>query len=157
MDAEVQAAPDEPSTVPAPEQTLRPIAGIDAAFVHLETPSTHLHVVGVAVLDRTDAPEGFDADVLRRVLAERIANVEVLTRRVVDPGRAGVSQPHWMPTEVDLDAHVYSVSLPEGSGRAELAALAGEIGSTPLPRHRPLWEFAVVEGLADGRRAIIAK
>src|SRR5262249_10269927 len=76
---------------------------------------------------------------------------------VVDPGRAGVSQPHWMPTEVDLDAHVYPVSLPEGSGRAELAALAGEIGSTPLPRHRPLWEFAVVDGLADGRRAIIAK
>ena len=138
-------------------QTLRPVTGVDAAFVHLETPSTHLHVVGVAILDPVDAPEGFDADVLRRVLAERIANVDVLTRRVVDAGVGGVSQPHWMPTEVDLDAHVYPVSLPEGSGPAELAALVGEIGSTPLPRDRPLWEFAVVEGLADGRAAMVAK
>jgi WS/DGAT/MGAT family acyltransferase len=147
----------DPGTEVAPEPALRPIAGIDAAFVHLETPSTHLHVLGVAVLDPRDAPEGLDADVVRRVLAERLADVEVLTRKVVDPGRGGVSQPHWMPTEVDLEAHVYPVSLPEGSGRAELAAFAGELGSTPLPRDRPLWEFAVVDGLADGRCAIVAK
>jgi len=138
-------------------QALRPVTGVDAAFVHLETPSTHLHVVGCAIIDPTDAPDGFDADVLRRVLAERLANVDVLTRRVVDPGVGGVSQPHWMPTDVDLDAHVYPVSLPEGSGWAELAALVGEIGSTPLRRDRPLWEFAVVDGLADGRSALVAK
>jgi diacylglycerol O-acyltransferase / wax synthase len=95
--------------------------------------------------------------VLRRVLADRVQAVEVLTRRVVDPGVGRVSQPHWMPTEVDLHAHVYPVTLPEGSGRAELAALAGEMGSTPLRRDRPLWEFAVVDGLADGRSALVAK
>jgi len=146
----------EPASAPE-GQTLRPVTGVDAAFVHLETPSTHLHVLGCAILDPADAPDGFDADVLRRVLAERLAHVEVLTRRVVDAGVGGVSQPHWMPTEVDLDAHVYPVSLPDGSGRAELAALVGEIGSTPLRRDRPLWEFAVVDGLADGRSALVAK
>jgi WS/DGAT/MGAT family acyltransferase len=138
-------------------QTLRPVTGVDAAFVHLETPSTHLHVLGVAVLDPTSAPEGFDADVLRRVLADRLHHVEVLRRRVVDPGVGGVSQPHWLPTDVDLEAHVFPVSLPEGSGLAELAALAGEMGSVPLPRDRPMWEFAVVDGLAGGQRAIVAK
>jgi WS/DGAT/MGAT family acyltransferase len=141
----------------AAEQTLRPVTGVDAAFVHLETPSTHLHVLGVAVLDPDDAPDGFDADVLRRVLADRLHTVEVLRRRVVDPGVGGVSQPYWLPTDVDLETHVYPVSLPEGSGRAELAALAGEIGSVPLSRDRPLWEFAVVDGLSGGQRAIIAK
>jgi WS/DGAT/MGAT family acyltransferase len=149
MDAEAESAPEG--------QSLRPVTGVDAAFVHLETPSTHLHVIGVAILDPTDAPDGFDAEVLRRVLAERIADVDVLTRRVVDAGVGGVSQPHWMPTEVDLDAHVYPVSLPQGSGPAELAALVGEIGSSPLRRDRPMWEFAVVDGLADGRSALVAK
>ena len=49
MDAEAGSAPEG--------LTLRPVTGVDAAFVHIETPSTHWHVVGVAVVDATDAPE----------------------------------------------------------------------------------------------------
>lgn len=141
---------------PAGHPGLHAVVGIDAAFLHTETPSTHWHVVGVIVLDDSRAPEPFDAEMLRRVLADRIEHVEVLRRRVVDTS-VGLSQPHWQHTDVDLDAHVTQTSLPPGSGLAELAALAGEIGSRPLRRDRPMWEFTVVDGLADGRRAIVAK
>lgn len=135
---------------------LQPVIGIDAAFLHTETASTHWHVLGVALLDPSTASEPFDAHVVRRVLADRLDQVEVFRRRVVDQA-IGVSQPHWLPTDVDLDVHVTSVVLPDGSGMAELAALAGEMGSTPLSRDRPMWEIAVVEGLADGRRALLTK
>jgi WS/DGAT/MGAT family acyltransferase len=135
---------------------LHAVVGIDAAFLHTETPSTHWHVLGVVVLDDTDAPEPFDAELLRRVLADRIEDVEVLRRRVVD-ATVGFHQPQWQHTEVDLDAHVLTTSLPAGSGLAEVAALAGEIGSRPLRRDRPMWEFTVVDGLADGRKAVITK
>jgi len=135
---------------------LHAVVGIDAAFLHTETPSTHWHVVGVVLLDHTDAPQPFDAEMLRRVLADRLEHVEVLRRRVIDQA-VGFSQPHWQHTEVDLTHHVRAATLPEGSGLPELAALAGEIGSTPLPRDRPMWEFTVADGLADGRTAMIAK
>lgn len=135
---------------------LHAVVGIDAAFLHTETASTHWHVVGVIVLDDSGADEPFDAELLRRVLAERIEHVEVLRRRVVD-ATVGISQPQWQHTEVNLDDHVRDRSLPPGSGLAELAALAGEIGSRPLRRDRPMWEFTVVDGLADDRKALVAK
>ena len=136
--------------------SLHAVVGIDAAFLHTETPSTHWHVLGVVVLDDSDAPEPFDVEMLRRVLADRIDDVEVLRRRVVDSSM-GISQPQWQYTHVDIDAHVSGATLPDGSGLPELAALAGEMGSRPLRRDRPMWEFTVVDGLADGKKAMIAK
>jgi diacylglycerol O-acyltransferase len=147
---------DERALDPHDPAALQPVVGLDAAFLHMDTPSTHWHVLGVAVLDSRSGPERFDAKVLRRVLADRLHRVDVLQRRVVDQA-VGLSQPHWLPTDVDLETHVSTVVLPDGSGLPELAALAGEMGSTPLPRDRPLWEFVVVEGLAGDRQAIVAK
>lgn len=144
---------DHPDTGPA---ALHAVVGIDAAFLHTETLSTHWHVVGVVLLDDAKAPEPFDAEMLRRVLADRLEHVEVLRRRVIDQG-VGFSQPQWQHTEVDLEHHVRQATLPPRAGLAEVAALAGEIGSTPLGRDRPMWEFTVADGLADGRKAMIAK
>ena len=141
---------------PTAHASLHAVVGIDAAFLHTETPSTHWHVLGVVVLDDSDAPEPFDVEMLRRVLADRIDDVEVLRRRVVDSSM-GISQPQWQYTHVDIDAHVSGATLPDGSGLPELAALAGEMGSRPLRRDRPMWEFTVVDGLADGKKAMIAK
>jgi len=145
---------DQPDT--AGPAGLHAVVGIDAAFLHTETPSTHWHVVGVVTLDDASAPEPFDAEMMRRVLADRMPRLEVLRRRVVDQA-VGISQPQWLATDVDLDRHVRSTSLPSGSGLPELAALAGEIGSRPLDRDRPMWEFTIVDGLADGRKALVAK
>ena len=66
---------------------------------------------------------GGASDTVTRLVANALP--QILGQRVVDAGVGGVSQPHWMPTEVDLDAHVYPISLPQGSGWRELAALVG--------------------------------
>ena len=46
------------------------LTGLDAAFLALETPSNHMHVMAVAVLDPTDVPGGFatTADAYRDTL-----------------------------------------------------------------------------------------
>ena len=49
------------------------------------------------------------------------------------------------------------VALPAPGGDAELCELAGQILSERLDRGRPLWQLTVVEGLAGGRSAIVAK
>ena len=48
------------------------MAGIDAAYLYMETPSMHLHVVGVLVLDPGGAPDGFPLEKLCEVLDKRI-------------------------------------------------------------------------------------
>lgn len=135
---------------------MRAVTGIDAGFLHTETPSTHWHVLGVCLIDDRCAREPFGAAVVRRLLADRLDRVEALRRRVVD-GPLALTGLVWALGDVDLDAHVHERSLPAGAGLSELAALAGEIGSHPLPRDRPLWELTVVDGLAGDRKAMVAK
>ena len=57
----------------------------------------------------------------------------------------------------DLDFHVRRAAVPAPGGRAELAELMADLAARPLDRTRPLWEFHVAEGLADGRTAVVAK
>lgn len=48
------------------------MAGMDAAFLYIETRTMHMHVVGVLVLDPTGSPGGFGIDEVTRVMADRI-------------------------------------------------------------------------------------
>jgi len=144
-------APDEVSARP------RRVRGIDAAFLHNETRTSPWNVVGVLVFDPSTAPEGFGADVLRRVLASRIDDVEAFRRRVIDV-RGAMSVPHWViDATVDVTAHVRRTAVPGAKGLAALARLAAETARFPLPRDRPLWQMDVVEDLGDGTVGVVAK
>ena len=58
---------------------------------------------------------------------------------------------------LDLSAHVRRIALPgDGSERA-LLDLCGALAEQPLDRARPLWEFTLIEGLDDGRAALLQK
>ena len=70
----------------------------------------------------------------------------------------GLANPVWVEDdELRPDRHVRRMALPAPGGDAELCELAGQILSEPLDRSRPLWQLTVVEGLARGRTAIVAK
>ena len=66
--------------------------------------------------------------------------------------------PMWRENcEVDLDYHVRPYRVDSPGGRRELDDAIGEIASTPLDRSRPLWEMYFIEGLANGRIAVLGK
>ena len=133
------------------------VKGIDAAFLHNETRSTPWHIVGVLVLDPSTAPDGFDADVFRQVISERIDQVEAFRRRVVDV-RGALSAPHWVLDQtVDVTRHVQRASVPGLTGLAALAELAARTAQVALPRDRPLWQIEVIDDLGDGRVGLVAK
>ncbi|MBV8950561.1 MAG: wax ester/triacylglycerol synthase family O-acyltransferase, partial [Actinobacteria bacterium] len=66
--------------------------------------------------------------------------------------------PVWIEDpDFDLHAHLHRAVLPAPGGHQELDDVMSEIVSTPLDRSRPLWELWVVEGLAGGHVAFVAK
>lgn len=99
------------------------------------------------------APE---PDRLRRRMWRASRLVPRLRRRVVDG--FGPGTPTWEDDpDFDLDRHLRWVRLPDGSTDADARALAVEQAATPFDRDRPLWEFTVIEGLPDGRAAMVQK
>src|SRR5271166_1724230 len=86
---------------------------MDAAFLYFETPTTHMHVVGVLVLDDSDLPGGIGIGEIRTALAERIHLIPSFRRRVVSP-IAGIDRPVWIEDpDFDLSEHVMLAPLGE--------------------------------------------
>jgi WS/DGAT/MGAT family acyltransferase len=133
------------------------LTGLDAAFLALETPSNHMHVMAVAVLDPGELPGGFDAATLRRLIESRLDQLPPFRRRIVRVP-FGLHHPLWVEDpDFDLDYHVRQAAVPAPGGPRELAELVGEVAGRPLDRDRPLWQMWVAEGLEHGHVAIIAK
>lgn len=136
---------------------MRELGGIDTMFVSAETPSMPLHVIGVLVME----PSVHDTDAARQrirdTIAERIPLLPPFRWRLVEaPGGLGTAR--WIEDpDFDLDAHVHMVTLPEPGTMAQLEDHVGRFASTPLERDRPLWEIHLVDGLDDGRIAMVSK
>lgn len=131
------------------------LSPLDVSFLYLESETTPMHVGGVVVLD--PPPEGFDYDRLVRIIGERIALVPRF-RQKVRWVPAHLGNPVWVDDpEFDVTYHVRRSALPKPGTEEQLKELTARVQSRRLDRSRPLWEIYVVEGLADGRVAIITK
>jgi len=130
---------------------------MDVMFLCGETPSWHMHVCSLVVLDPSTVPGGFDAERLRELLAARLATVPQFGWRLRE-APFDVDRPVFVE-DPDFDAanHFHRLGLPAPGGRAELATLVGDLAGRKLDRSRPLWEIWIVEGLADGRVAVVTK
>jgi diacylglycerol O-acyltransferase / wax synthase len=136
---------------------LQRLTGLDAAFLALETPSAHMHVLGVAIVDPSTAPAGPFHDRVRALLEARLHLVQPLRRRLVEVPFS-LHVPVWIEDPAfDLDYHLRRAALPAPGGPRELATFVSDVAGRPLDRRHPLWEAYVVEGLADGYQAFITK
>lgn len=133
------------------------LTGMDAAFVHMETPDVHLHVTGLVILDPSTMPGGYSFETVRDTLAGRLHLVPAFRRRLVEvPFKLG--QPVWIEDpDVDIDAHIHRIAVPAPHTDHQLAAIVGDIASVPLDRSRPLWDMWVIEGLEEGHAALVTK
>ena len=136
---------------------MKPLSGLDGAFLHLETPATPMHV---ASLHCFDVPPGYRkhfAGEIRRQLQRRLHLAPVLLRKLA-PMPLQFANPVWVEEPApDLDWHVTELSLPEPGTRAQLEDCAGALHSQLLDRSRPLWQITVIDGLASGQKAYYVK
>jgi WS/DGAT/MGAT family acyltransferase len=137
--------------------TTNRLSGLDTAFLCAETPTVLLHTMAVMILDPETVPGGYTFESFRDFIARRLPAVPPLRRRLCEVPFA-LACPVWADDpDLDVAYHVRRAAVPSPGGPRELSALAAEMDERPLDRSRPLWEMVVVEGLADGRIAVLAK
>ena len=127
----------------------------DLAFLTMESPTTPMHNATVEIFD--PGSSGFDHQRLVELIGDRLAFVPRYRQKLRwVPGH--VANPVWVDdVHFDLGYHVRRSALPRPGSMAQLRELVSRIVSRPLDRTRPLWEVYFVEGLADGRVAVLSK
>lgn len=132
------------------------LSPLDVALLNSETPTQHRHVGGVFVFEVAPG-DTFDFEHLQRLVRSRIHLVPRYRQKLHDAS-FGLDQPVWVddPT-FDLAYHLRHAALPRPGGMDQLLEYAARLMSRQLDRDRPLWELYVVDGLADGRVALVAK
>ncbi len=133
------------------------LTGLDASFLYMETPTLHMHVAMTAVFDPSTVPGGYSFRRIRQLINDRIPLAPVFQRRLVEvPLRLG--HPVWVDDPgFDIDNHVRRAALPSPGGMRELGDFAADVISRKLHRDRPMWEMWIVEGLEDGKIALVVK
>ncbi len=129
------------------------LTGLDSSFLHLERDATHMHVAGCMVFE--GSPPGYE-DLVAQIVS-RLHLVPRYRQRLafvpLNQGRpVWVDDPHF-----NVNFHVRHSALPRPGGDAQLKRLTGRVFSQALDRARPLWELWLVEGLSDGRFALLSK
>jgi diacylglycerol O-acyltransferase len=127
----------------------------DLAFLDLESRTVPRHNATVEVF--TPGDSGFDYDRFVALILDRIPFVPRYRQRVqAVPGH--LANPVWVDDDhFDIGYHVRRSALPRPGNTDQLRELVSRIVSRPLDRQRPLWEIYFVEGLAEGRVALLYK
>lgn len=135
------------------------LSGESASFLERETPRLFGHSACLLVFDpgplgRPDG--GVDFPTIRRSIEARLHEAPRFRQKLA-----------WIPFEnhpvwVDdrdfrLDYHLRHTSLPRPGTREQLESTAARLLAQRLDRSRPPWECWVLEGLEDGRFAILLK
>ncbi len=137
---------------------MKRLSGWDAVLLYSETPTVHMHTLKLAVI-ALDELKGrtFGVDDFRKVIHSRLYKLDPFRYELVDiPFK--FHHPMWRENcEVDLEYHIRPYRVDSPGGRRQLDDAVGKIASTPLDRSKPLWEMYFIEGLADGRIAVLGK
>ncbi|MDQ6836285.1 MAG: wax ester/triacylglycerol synthase family O-acyltransferase, partial [Actinomycetota bacterium] len=135
------------------QQHLDRLTSIDASFLHQEGEASHMHVGGVLLFEGPAPP--FE-DYLDHVRG-RLHLVPRFRQKLVTPPLES-GRPLWIDDpSFNLEYHVRHTALPAPGTEEQLFLLASRIASQQLDRAKPLWENWLVEGLSDGRFALISK
>ena len=109
-------------------------------------------ITAIALLDQ--AP---DHDRVKDKVERGLRMIPRLRQRVASPPFR-VAPPEWVvDPRFDLNYHLRFLRAPGDGSARDLLDLAAPLAMQGFDRARPLWEFTVVEGLADGRAAFIQK
>jgi diacylglycerol O-acyltransferase / wax synthase len=135
------------------QQHLDRLTAVDASFLHQEDASSHMHIGAVTIFEGPPPPFVEVAEHIR----SRLHLVPRYRQRLAYPPFES-GRPLWIDdASFNIEYHVRHSALPAPGTEQQLHRLAARIASQQLDRSKPLWECWFVEGLEDGRFALIFK
>lgn len=138
---------------------MRQLSGLDAGFLYIESEQTPMHVGSLTIYQRPADAGNFAHAVLEHIKS-RLHLAPIFNQRLaLMPFDLG--HPVWVEADaLDFDYHLQTHSIARGAkpgSQAALEALVAELHEHMLDRAQPLWQFHLIEGLADDRVAFYAK
>lgn len=133
------------------------LSGMDASFLHLETPETPMHVGSLMLFDPPAKHTDDYYEDVKAMIGKRLHLASVLYRKLA-PMPFELAEPVWIDDDnIDLDYHVRTATLRKPGTMRQLEQLVARLHASLLDRSRPLWEMYVIEGLENGQIAFYTK
>ncbi|MGR6584981.1 wax ester/triacylglycerol synthase family O-acyltransferase (plasmid) [Rhodococcus qingshengii] len=128
---------------------------LDAAFLEVEDSDRHANLsIGAVVV--AEGPTPTDDDLIER-LSTRIRSLPHAADRI-HAIPLDLAAPTWVPDpNFDPARHFTRIGVPRPGRMHDLTDTVAWIMSERLDRDRPLWQCWLIEGLEDGRWAILVK
>jgi len=133
---------------------------LDTMFLELEQfdEAAHMHIGAALIFDALPGGGTPDITEFRDYIRARVASLPRYAQQLSDPHAGPLTWLTWEPAKAfDPDAHVHHATLPAPGAAAELHEWLGDFWSHRLDRHRPLWEMTLLDGLENGRWALVTK
>jgi WS/DGAT/MGAT family acyltransferase len=153
-----------------PRASHEQLTALDATFLELEQndDGSHMHIGAAFVFDPVEPDRDAEGDderariptveTVRHRLTSRLGALPRYRQRLSAPRVGGLAYPTWVQDErFDIAAHVRHATLPAPGRDDELLDWISDYFSHRLDRRRPLWEVVLLDGLADGRWALVWK
>jgi len=136
------------------------LSALDNSFLVQEGRFSYMHIAATAIFSPGSllacGAGGVDIERVRSYVAARLHLVPRYRQRLAYVPIT--NDPIWVDDDhFDLGYHVRHVSLPRPGSDEQLRQLCARIMERQLDRRRPLWECWFVEGLGEGRFAMITK
>lgn len=123
------------------------MSSVDTAWLRMDRPNNLMMIVGVMVFGGR-----VDYERLLKTLRARLLPYSRFHQRVAFDGSGA-----WWEDDEDfeLEGHVMRSALPGSGGKPELQKLVAELVSQPLNRHKPLWQFQLVDNYLGGSAMVV--
>ncbi|MBW2243856.1 MAG: DUF1298 domain-containing protein [Deltaproteobacteria bacterium] len=134
------------------------LTAAERLHLDLDDAHVHMHVSGAFLFERGPLGQGAGVafDRIRDFVESRLYQVPRCRQRLARAPLSG--ELAWVDDATfNLQYHVRHTHLPHPGDERQLKRLCGQVASQRLDREKPLWELHVVEGLEDGRFALVVK
>jgi WS/DGAT/MGAT family acyltransferase len=143
---------------------MKQLSGLDAAFIHQESPRTPMHVSPVLIYEPcVESSSGLDIATLKEAFADSLPKSPILTQKLLRLPM-GMDEPYWVADKkFDLNKHVSEHTLPQPGNWQQLKTVLARLHGSGLDLKKPLWHAFLIngldniEGLPAGSSALMLK
>ena len=143
---------------------MKQLSGLDAAFIHQESPRTPMHLSPVLIYGPvSETGRSLDFQAVRQAFIDSLTSSPILTQKLLSLPM-GMDTPYWVTDKkFDLEQHLGELTLPAPGSWPQLKIMLARLHATGLNLKRPLWHASFItgldniEGVPRGSSALVLK